>query len=142
MAKLGTPEYISFIACVRARIFIQRNFRAMCTISRWIFDLKWVVLYDPYDTVHMKFCMKCSGYQFQCDNYLRPVFTLTNVSFVNRTFAILSLIFMGGAQICLLFGMECTKGKLPFLSHKIWCLLQHCIVMKIDWKRFYLWKLQ
>ena len=60
--------------------------------------------------IRMERFKRSLGYQFQCDNYLRPVFTLTNVSFVNRTFAILSLIFMGGAQICLLFGMECTKG--------------------------------
>ena len=47
--------------------------------------------------------------QFQCDNYLRPVFTLTSFELVQRTFAILSCILLGLALILMLVGMETSK---------------------------------
>ena len=47
--------------------------------------------------------------QFQCDNYLRPVFTLTSFELVQRTFAILSCILLGIALILMLVGMETSK---------------------------------
>ena len=49
------------------------------------------------------------GY-FQCDNYLRPVFTLTHVQFVNRTFAVMSLLIMGAALILTLIGMGTVQN--------------------------------
>ena len=47
--------------------------------------------------------------QFQCDNYLRPVFTLTSFEILTRTFGILSCILTGICLILMLLGMECSK---------------------------------
>ena len=50
-------------------------------------------------------CAEVTPGYFQCDNYLRPVFTLTNVQLVNRTFAVMSLLLMAGVLILMLIGM-------------------------------------
>ena len=64
----------------------------------------------------MKFekCAEVTPGYFQCDNYLRPVFTLTNVQFVNRTFAVMSLLLMAGVLILMLIGMG--KVSIRFLG--------------------------
>ena len=54
-------------------------------------------------------CTEITPGYFQCDNYLRPVFTLTNVQLVNRTFAVMSLLLLGGCLILMLIGMECSR---------------------------------
>ena len=51
---------------------------------------------------------QCAQYmpgQFQCDNFLRPVFSLTAYAICQRAFAVLSCIIMGVALILLLLGM-------------------------------------
>ena len=60
-----------------------------------------------YRIIFMKYekCAEVTPGYFQCDNYLRPVFTLTNVQLVNRTFAIMSLLLMAGVLILMLIGM-------------------------------------
>ena len=50
---------------------------------------------------------KCAQYmpgQYQCDNYLRPVFTLTNTEMLFRTFAVLSTLLMAISLILMLIG--------------------------------------
>ena len=69
------------------------------------------ILYWSY-YILLKLLIQCAQYmpgQFQCDNYLRPVFTLTSFELVQRTFAILSCILLGIALIMMLIGMETSK---------------------------------
>ena len=69
------------------------------------------ILYGPC-YILLKLLIQCAQYmpgQFQCDNYLRPVFTLTSFELVQRTFAILSCILLGIALIMMLIGMETSK---------------------------------
>ena len=69
------------------------------------------ILYGSY-YILLKLLIQCAQYmpgQFQCDNYLRPVFTLTSFELVQRTFAILSCILLGIALIMMLIGMETSK---------------------------------
>ena len=40
-------------------------------------------------------CASPGGGQFDCNNYLRPVFTLSHIEFANRTFAVMSNLLMG-----------------------------------------------
>ena len=61
-------------------------------------------------------CAEVTPGYFQCDNYLRPVFTLTNVQLVNRTFAVMSLLLMAGVLILMLIGMG-TVSKILFEMH-------------------------
>ena len=71
-------------------------------------DILWYSLYN----VLVELLIQCAQYmpgQFQCDNYLRPVFTLTSFELVQRTFAILSCILLGIALIMMLIGMETSK---------------------------------
>ena len=44
--------------------------------------------------------------QYQCDNYLRPVFTLTNTEMLFRTFAVLSTLLMAISLILMLIGPD------------------------------------
>ena len=44
--------------------------------------------------------------QYQCDNYLRPVFTLTNTEMLFRTFAVLSTLLMAISLILMLIGLD------------------------------------
>ena len=73
------------------------------------------MVWDPYYGSYyilLKLLIQCAQYmpgQFQCDNYLRPVFTLTSFELVQRTFAILSCILLGIALIMMLIGMETSK---------------------------------
>ena len=74
-----------------------------------------VLTFNPTQITHLEpkpNSVKCAQYmpgQFQCDNYLRPVFTLTSFELVQRTFAILSCILLGIALILMLVGMETSK---------------------------------
>merc|ERR1711892_349651 len=54
-------------------------------------------------------CLQYMPGQYQCDNYMRPVFTLTSFEILTRCFGILSCILDGICLILMLVGMECSK---------------------------------
>ena len=54
-------------------------------------------------------CLQYMPGQYQCDNYLRPVFTLTSFEILTRCFGILSCILDGMCLLLMLIGMECSK---------------------------------
>ena len=100
LATLGSDEWRNKFTCLWTYISLQRDFCPGSYFQR-----------NPIHT-ELQSWIKCAQYmpgQFQCDNYLRPVFTLTSFELVQRTFAILSCILLGIALILMLVGMETSK---------------------------------
>ena len=73
-------------------------------------------------------CAQWMPGQFQCDNFLRPVFSLTAYAIIQRSFAILSCIVQGVAIIFMLIGMGTGLNIIfRFLKKKISVLIQNFI---------------
>lgn len=75
---------------------------------------------------------QCAQYmpgQFQCDNFLRPVFSLSAYAIIQRSLAIISCIGMAASLILMLFGMESTKVFLKNPEFKVQIMKGAAVVM-------------
>ena len=94
LATLGSYERSSIISSNFTNLFFQRFILESYTAaSKFIFQGLFVQ------------CLQWMPGQFQCDNFLRPIFSMSALAIFEQAFAILSTIMMGVALILLLCGM-------------------------------------
>ena len=76
-------------------------------------------------------CETPAAGQFSCDNFLRPIFSLSSLAIVQRCFAVMSLVFCSGSLILMIIGMECTKFYLKNPAKKVFLMKIAALVLFI-----------
>jgi len=77
-------------------------------------------------------CSSAGVGMFSCDNFMRPVFSLSAMAIMQRSFIIFSVTGCAVTLALMIVGMECTKFYLRDPSKKVFMMKIAALVLELS----------